>query len=427
MGSIYNPIGNYVHQVNHRNKDLSITNLQGININKVFMPSVANVRGTDLSKYKVVLGKQFAFNPMHVGRDKVLPVSMHDFEEPIIISPAYVVFEVVNEEKLLPEYLMMWFRRPEFDRNAWFTTDSSVRGGFSWNDFCDMDLPVPLIEKQREIVKEYNIIIDRITLKEQINQKLKETTQTIYKQWFVNFDFPIPVEYAVSIGNINMEGKPYKSSGGEMIFNGEMDHDIPKGWRFLELSSLIDKVIDNRGKTPPLVENGARFLFETFLLNETQVFPLIQSNSKNKYVTDDVYSNWFRSGHPEYLDILMGTVGNGIPSWGLVPKKCDFCIAQNIISLRLKEVISPFYIITFFNTTLFKSQFYGRVKDTAQPSIRVSDIKTIKIMIPENNINKEFHKLALILYEKIEVNIWEISLLHKWRETLIDNIIVAGI
>jgi len=186
MRGNYKPIGDYVKQVKLKNKDnsLSVEHLRGIRINKEFMPSVANVTGTDLSKYRVVKQYQFAYNPMHVGRDEVLPISMLTDEEAIIVSPAYVIFEVTDTSELLPEYLMIWCRRSEFDRNAWFTTDSSVRGGFSWDDFCGLELPVPSIEKQASIVKEYHTITDRIQLNELLNQKLEETAQAIYKEWF---------------------------------------------------------------------------------------------------------------------------------------------------------------------------------------------------------------------------------------------------
>lgn len=183
MRSHYKRIGDYVTLVKLKNSDGAISSLKGININKHFMPSVANVNGTDLSTYRVVKKNQFAFNPMHVGRDEVLPISMFEDDEPIIVSPAYVVFEVKDEEELLPAYLMMWCRRSEFDRNAWFMTDNSVRGGFSWADFCDMELPVPSIEKQREIVREYNVVNDRIALNEQLTQKLEDTAL----KWFTEF------------------------------------------------------------------------------------------------------------------------------------------------------------------------------------------------------------------------------------------------
>lgn len=248
MKSIYKRVGNYVKQVNVRNNDLSVTNLQGININKFFMPSVANINGTDLSKYKVVSRKQFAFNPMHVGRDEALPISMLDEEESVIVSPAYAVFKVKDENELLPEYLMMWCRRPEFDRIAWFTTDSSVRGGFSWKDFCNLTLPVPSIGKQRKIVKEYHSIIDRIKLNEQLNYKLEEAAQAIYKQWFVDFEFPVSREYATEIGQSDLEGKPYKSSGGEMVWNDVVDQEIPKGWK---VETVKDFCLDMKsGGTP---------------------------------------------------------------------------------------------------------------------------------------------------------------------------------
>ncbi|HCG9640696.1 restriction endonuclease subunit S [Vibrio parahaemolyticus] len=239
MRSHYKRIGDYVTQIKLKNTDDSISSLKGININKHFMPSVANINGTDLSKYRVVKKNQFAFNPMHVGRDEVLPISMLEDDEPIIVSPAYVVFEVKDEEKLLPAYLMMWCRRSEFDRNAWFMTDNSVRGGFSWADFCDMELPVPSIDKQREIVREYNVVNDRIALNEQLTQKLEDTAQAIYKQWFIDFEFPISKEYAESIGKPELEGKPYKASGGEMFFCEECDQELPVGWEFDYFSRFI--------------------------------------------------------------------------------------------------------------------------------------------------------------------------------------------
>lgn len=253
MRSHYRRIGDYVTLVKLKNIDGAVSSLKGININKHFMPSVANVNGTDLSTYRVVKKNQFAFNPMHVGRDEVLPISMLEDDNPIIVSPAYMVFEVRDEEELLPAYLMMWCRRSEFDRNAWFMTDNSVRGGFSWADFCSMELPIPSIEKQREIVREYNVVNDRITLNEQLIQKLEDTAQTIYKQWFVDFEFPISREYAESVDKPELEGRPYKSSGGEMEYCEELN--IPIGWRTIALGELAD--IKAGGDRPSIVSDFA--------------------------------------------------------------------------------------------------------------------------------------------------------------------------
>jgi type I restriction enzyme S subunit len=158
-----------------RNSELKAKDLLGININKHFMPSVANIVGTDLSNYKLVQKNQFACNRMHVGRDYRIPIAVSERDEPFMVSPAYDVFEIKNPVELLPEYLMMWFERSEFDRNAWFYTDADVRGGLAWQAFEDMELPIPHIDKQREIVKEYNIIQNRIALNQQLIQKLEET------------------------------------------------------------------------------------------------------------------------------------------------------------------------------------------------------------------------------------------------------------
>lgn len=142
-GSItYRRLGDYIREVSVKNVDLTVTSLMGINIEKYFMPSVANVIGTDLSTYKVVANGQFACNLMHVGRDEKIPVALNKGEA-IIVSPAYFVFEVDNDE-ILPEYLELVLRRPEFDRNAWFHTDGDVRGGMDKNGMRDLTIPVSL-------------------------------------------------------------------------------------------------------------------------------------------------------------------------------------------------------------------------------------------------------------------------------------------
>ncbi len=149
MQSNYKPIGKHIREVKTRNTGGTVSNLLGVNIDKYFMPSVANIVGTDMTKYKVVKKGQFACNRMHVGRDKRLPVALSTSEVDFLVSPAYDVFEIKDENVLHPEYLMMWFSRKEFDRNAWFYTDADVRGGLHWKAFCEMTLPIPSLEKQK--------------------------------------------------------------------------------------------------------------------------------------------------------------------------------------------------------------------------------------------------------------------------------------
>ena len=179
-------MGQLVKWVDSRNKGLQSVNLLGISIDKYFMPSVANVIGTDLSSYKVVSVDQFACNPMHVGRDEKMPVALYMQEDPSIVSPAYFVFEVIDSNEILPEYLMLWFRRKEFDREVWFHTDGSVRGGILWEELCELTVPVPSIAEQQEIVDAYNDIERRIALKRKINDNLEEQARAIFRQFIVS-------------------------------------------------------------------------------------------------------------------------------------------------------------------------------------------------------------------------------------------------
>ena len=184
MKSNYDILGNHIRLIDNRNKENVTDRVLGINIDKYFMPSVANVIGTDLSKYKLISKGKFACNPMHVGRDERLPVALYDEDTPALVSPAYFMFEVIDNSLLNENYLMMWFRRPEFDRICWLKTDGSVRGGISWDDICRLELPVPPIEEQLEIVNSYKAITDRIALKQQINDNLDDTAQAIYQEMF---------------------------------------------------------------------------------------------------------------------------------------------------------------------------------------------------------------------------------------------------
>jgi len=152
----YKPIGNLIRLVSNRNNELAITTLLGVNIYKNFMPSVANTSGVDLSKYKIIRKGQFATNIMHVNRDEILPVALYRNEEPAIVSPAYMTFEIIDESELIPEFLMIELQRPEFDRRAWAYCDSSVRGGLEWDRFCEIQIPIPDLDDQRKFVALYN-------------------------------------------------------------------------------------------------------------------------------------------------------------------------------------------------------------------------------------------------------------------------------
>ena len=206
----YKRLGNYIREVDVRNRELKVKELVGLTINKSFIQSVANTIGTDLSNYKVIHKEQFACSLMQVSRDGKLPVAM--FEGKCgIMSPAYPMFEVIDKTILLPQYLMMWFSRTEFDREASFYAVGGVRGSLTWQDFCDMTLPIPSIEQQRKIVAEYETISRRIRLNEQMIARLEETAQTLYRKMFVD---------------------------------GIDKENLPEGWRMGELGEIAEYVND---------------------------------------------------------------------------------------------------------------------------------------------------------------------------------------
>ena len=174
----YRKIGNYIKLVDKRNKDLAIDNLLGINITKNFMKSVANVSETDLSKYKVITKNQFAYSAMQVGRDETIRLALYENDVPAIISPAYLVIEILDEGELLPNFMMMWFQRPESDRYGWFISDSTVRASLEWDRFCEIKIPIPSLDEQKKFVALYcGLLSNQRTYRNSLNdlQKICDT------------------------------------------------------------------------------------------------------------------------------------------------------------------------------------------------------------------------------------------------------------
>lgn len=214
MKSNYKRLGDYIRQVDVRNKDLAVEKLVGLTINKAFIPSVANTIGTDLSNYKVISKDQFACSLMQVSRDGKMPVAIFKGNK-AIMSPAYPMFEVYRPDELMPDFLMMWFSRSEFDRQAAFYAVGGVRGSLTWEDFCDLTLPIPPIEEQRKIVSEYQAIEQRIENNRRLIATLEATAQTIYCKMFVD--------------NIDMENLPEGWKMGTIgeLFKLQRGYDLP--------------------------------------------------------------------------------------------------------------------------------------------------------------------------------------------------------
>lgn len=236
-------LGDYIREVDVRNRDLEVTKLLGVSISKEFMPSIANTIGTDMSSYKIVEPRQFAYGPVTSRNGDKVSIALYKDDEKAIVSQAYTIFEVKNKQELLPEYLMMWFRRPEFDRYARFKSHGSAREIFSWEEMCDVELPIPSIEQQQKIVSEYEAITHRIRLNEQIITKLEETAQTLYRKMFVNGIDKEDLPEGWKMGTIGEFCKEMKSGGTPNRSNTEYWNR--KDYRWLKTGEVQNNVILN--------------------------------------------------------------------------------------------------------------------------------------------------------------------------------------
>ncbi len=355
----YQRLGDHIREVNIRNRELRVTAPMGINIDKYFMPSVANVIGTDLSNYKLVSQLQFACNLMHVGRDEKIPMAMLTDEAPIIVSPAYFVFEVSKPEILLPDYLMMWFRRPEFDRNAWFYTDSDVRGGMSKVALLDMRLPVPPIERQREIVAEYETLNRRIRLNEQIIQRLEATAQALYRNTFVD--------------NIDKQ-------------------NLPPGWHLTPLGEFVESF----SKTHQFSKDKLIFLNTSDIL----------SGKILSHTYSDVAS---MPGQAKKIikngDILFSEIRPANKRYALVKEQYpeDFVVSTKLMVLRMKNNDYSNLKVFFYLTLPEVLDDLQKQADGASgtfPQITFDgNLKNLNILIGDPHTEKEWGEFLTIYYE----------------------------
>jgi type I restriction enzyme S subunit len=368
MRKNYKRLGDYIQLVNIRDVNIQVDKLLGVSVKKIFIPSIANLVGTDMSTYKIIKKRQFAYIPDTSRRGDKIGIALLEEYDEAIVSQAYTVFEISDVDKLLPEYLMMWFRRPEFDRYARFKSHGSAREIFDWNELCDTQLPIPTIDKQAAIVKEYHVLVDRINLNNSLIQKLEETAQVIYKQWFVEFEFPEPLT--------SKGGKyiGYKSSGGEMV-ESEMG-DIPKGWR-LELLSEI-----------ATYEN-------------TKVS--IDSINKNKYIsTENMLQN--RGGIkeitnlPEEINITRFKEGNLLIS-NIRPyfKKIwlatfDGGCSNDILCFKSKNGISPEYLYSLLERDVFFEYVMAGSNGVKMPRGDKDWIMNYPILLPEKKLLIQYNE-----------------------------------
>lgn len=384
MRSNYKPLGRFIQQVDERNNALEDLPLMGLSISKEFIPSVANIIGTDLSNYKIVKKDQFACSLMQVSRDGKIPVAI--LKQPrVIMSPAYPIFKVINTDELLPEYLMMWFSRSEFDRQAAYFAVGGVRGSLEWKDFCDMELPVPPITRQREIVKEYNVIQDRIAINQRLIQKLEETAQAVYKEWFVDFEFP------------DENGKPYKRSGGEMVWNEELGREVPRGWEVDVLGNYCCKI--TKGTTPEdmFVEKSEKAFIKYIKgesLKENHLFDV----DKISFIDLNTHNALNRSKLEEF-DICYSIAGT-LDKFAIVDKEIlPANTNQAIAIIRVDESkINRFYVIGLFLSN-WQMEFYRfNIQQAVQANLSLETISTLPIIIPDKSTLQTIAKYMETIY-----------------------------
>lgn len=370
MNSNYEPLGKNIRLVDIRNNDCITERVLGISIDKFFMPSVANVIGTDLSKYKLLKQGYFACNPMHVGRDERLPVALYDEQEPGIVSPAYFMFEVIDKEHLLPDYLMMWFRRPEFDRQCWFRTDGSVRGGITWDDLCRMELPVREIGVQKNMVKSYQAITDRIALKRKINDNLEAQMRAYVRAFTAN--------------KTSTTGKLKDYSIMQYGYT-ETATAEPVGPKFLRITDIAQNYID---------------------WTNVPYCPISKENY-SKYVLSEG-------------DVVVARTGATVGYSKMMGKKIpDSVFASFLVRIRPLDNEYKYYLGLTITSAEFLKFVQTNAGGSAQPQANPPLLGEYELSIPDKHTLVAFNNTVIPFLAAIECNEAEISKLNEIRDTMV--------
>ena len=372
---MYKTIEELVTRIDERNSDGTVSELIGVSIDKCFIKSVANTNGTDLSKYKIIRKNDFAVSLMQVSRDGKIPVARLEEYEEAIMSPAYPIFRVKDKNVILPEYLEMWFKRPEFDREAAFIAVGGVRGSMPWEEFAKMKLPVPPIEKQRKIVNAYKIVIDRIALKQKINDNLAATLDALFTELYgqLNDDDSVSLDTVCSL-----------ASSKRVFADDYSDMGVPF----------------YRGKEITLKQAGQPIIEPLYI--EKEHF----TSLKEKY------------GIPMKGDILItavGTIGNSY----LVRDEEFYFKDGNIIWLKDFKGNLNYYVYDFMQTKIFKQMLDGICIGSTQTALTIVALSNLQIKIPDSRLLNEYTKQSMVVRTQIELNTDEISHLYELQAILL--------
>lgn len=387
MKSNYEPLGKHIQLVDYRNSEEVTSTVLGISIDKEFMPSVANVIGTDLSRYKLISKGLFACNPMHVGRDERLPIALYEKDRPAIVSPAYFMFEIIDRDVLNEEYLMMWFRRPEFDRECWFMTDGSVRGGITWDDLCRIKLPVPSYARQCEIVESYRAITDRIALKRAENDNLEATIQAAFDKAFHDAGVSLP----------------------ETIIK---QNKVPQGWTDAtvgDFASVQTGPFGSQLHNEDYVESGTPIITVEHMDGKYiahRNLPLVSQNDVDRLRKYDLHTG----------DIVFSRVGSVDRAVMVSQHEDGWLFSGRCLRVRPYDPNTGSYFLWWFNQPVIRQLVTASAVGATMPSINTSILNSIRIVFPQKDIVTQFCKMADGLIEIIATNLEEIRKLNDARE-----------
>ena len=387
MKSNYEPLSKHIRLVDYRNSEEVTSTVLGISIDKEFMPSVANVIGTDLSRYKLISKGLFACNPMHVGRDERLPIALYEKANPAIVSPAYFMFEIIDHAILNEEYLMMWFRRPEFDRECWFMTDGSVRGGITWDDLCRIKLPVPSYMRQCEIVESYRTITNRIALKRAENDNLEATIQAAFDKAFHDAGVNLP----------------------ETIIK---QNKVPQGWTDAtvgDFASVQTGPFGSQLHNEDYVESGTPIITVEHMDGKYiahRNLPLVSQNDVDRLRKYDLHTG----------DIVFSRVGSVDRAVMVSQHEDGWLFSGRCLRVRPYDPNTGSYFLWWFNQPVIRQLVTASAVGATMPSINTSILNSIRIVFPQKDIVTQFCKMADGLIEIIATNLEEIRKLNDARE-----------
>jgi len=319
----------------------------------------------------------------------------------------------VDKDIINPLFAFYWFSTPKMVQLIKRRDTGSTIPLINLSVLKNLPVVVPPLEEQNAILSILCSLDDKISLNQRMNKTLEAIAQAIFKHWFVDFEFP------------NEEGKPYKSSGGEMVYNEELGKEIPKGWEVYYLEDLTEKFTTGLNPRKNFVLGKGNNFYVTIKNMDNQRVILDERCDK---IDDEAIKKINARSNLEKDDILFSGIGTIGRTFYIDETPKNWNISESIFTLRAKkDKITSIILYYLLLSSDFQRYAIQLASGSVQRGIRMADLKKYKVALPKIEKQKEYSEVLNAILKQFKFNIKQIDLLSQIRDALLPKLMSGEI